>query len=132
MLASSRDAGKGDEHLTRRTQFAAAIAAVLLVSPAVASEVTIAVGGAFTSLDPHYHNLTPNSALTQHLFDRLVHPDADLRPRPGLAVSWEAVEPTVWEFRLRPDARFASGARFWGRINACRGFTRSGVSWCRR
>lgn len=90
---------------------AAAAATMLLSLPAAASDVTIAVGGAFTSLDPHYHNLTPNSALTQHLFDRLVHPDADLRPQPGLALSWEAVSPTIWEFRLR-EARFHDGTPF--------------------
>ena len=88
------------------------LAAALLAAPAMAQEATIAVGGAFTSLDPHYHNLTPNSALTQHIFDRLVNPDADLRPTPALAVSWSAVEPNVWEFRLRPDARFHDGTLF--------------------
>jgi peptide/nickel transport system substrate-binding protein len=93
------------------TRVAAAAATLLLSLPATASDVTIAVGGAFTSLDPHYHNLTPNSALTQHLFDRLVHPDADLRPQPGLALSWEAVTPTIWEFRLR-EAQFHDGTPF--------------------
>ena len=83
-----------------------------LAMPAAAQEATIAVGGAFTSLDPHFHNLTPNSSLTQHIFDRLLDPDENLRPRAALAVSWEAVAPTVWEFRLRPDARFHDGTPF--------------------
>ncbi|WP_421995090.1 ABC transporter substrate-binding protein [Roseococcus sp.] len=91
---------------------AALLSAGLWALPASANDVTIAVGGAFTSLDPHYHNLTPNSALTQHLFDRLVNPDANLRPEAALAVSWSAVAPNVWEFRLRDDARFHDGTPF--------------------
>ena len=38
-------------------------------SPAAAQKLTIAVGGAFTSLDPHYHNLGPNNALTSYVFE---------------------------------------------------------------
>ena len=93
-------------------RIAALVSASLLPLPAAASDVTIAVGGAFTSLDPHYHNLTPNSGLTQHIFDRLANPDANLRPEPALALSWSAVSPNVWEFRLRDDARFPDGSPF--------------------
>eukprot|EP01031_Cornospumella_fuschlensis_P017760 gene17760-21724_t len=64
---------------------------LLIAGAAQAQDVNIAVGGAFTSLDPHFHNLTPNSALTQHLFDRLLEPDANLRPQPGLAESYRAL-----------------------------------------
>ncbi|WP_249681018.1 ABC transporter substrate-binding protein [Roseococcus pinisoli] len=95
-------------------RLAVVLSAGLWALPAAAQgdNVTIAVGGAFTSLDPHFHNLTPNSALTQHLFDRLVNPDPDLRPEAALATSWTAVEPNVWEFRLRDDARFHDGTPF--------------------
>lgn len=93
-------------------RIAALLSVCITAQPAAANDVTIAVGGAFTSLDPHYHNLTPNSAITQHIFDRLVNPDADLRPEPALALSWEAVAPNVWEFRLREDARFPDGTAF--------------------
>ena len=94
----------------RRAAFIAT--AMLLAAPAGAQSLVIAVGGAFTSLDPHFHNLTPNSAITQHLFDRLADPDADLRPQPALALSWSATGPTVWEFHLRPDVRFPDGSAF--------------------
>ncbi|MBX9748074.1 MAG: ABC transporter substrate-binding protein [Roseococcus sp.] len=89
-----------------------ALACMLLTGAAHAQDVNIAVGGAFTSLDPHFHNLTPNSALTQHLFDRLLEPDANLRPQPGLAESYRALSPTSWEFRLRPGIRFHDGTPF--------------------
>lgn len=84
----------------------------LTVTGAAAQNVTIAVGGAFTSMDPHFHNLTPNSALTHHIFDRLLDPDADLRPQPALALSYSAISDTVWEFRLRPGVRFHDGRPF--------------------
>lgn len=90
-----------------------ALALAFLAAPvAQAQDVNIAVGGAFTSLDPHFHNLTPNSALTQHLFDRLLEPDANLRPQPGLAESYRALSPTSWEFKLRPGIRFHDGTPF--------------------
>ncbi|MDB5414661.1 MAG: Peptide/nickel transport system substrate-binding protein [Rubritepida sp.] len=95
------------------SRLASALAFLLLgAAPALAQDVNIAVGGAFTSLDPHFHNLTPNSALTQHLFDRLLEPDADLRPQAGLADRWEATSPTTWEFHLRPGIRFHDGTPF--------------------
>jgi peptide/nickel transport system substrate-binding protein len=83
--------------------------AALAAAPAMAQNVTIAVGGAFSSLDPHFHNLTPNRALTQHLFDGLMEPDADLRPQPGLAHSLRALDETTWEVRLREGVRFHDG-----------------------
>jgi len=49
--------------------------AAALALPAKAADITIAVGGAFTSMDPHFFDLSPNHALTWHVFDRLVHPD---------------------------------------------------------
>ncbi|WP_424814390.1 ABC transporter substrate-binding protein [Roseococcus sp. YIM B11640] len=89
---------------------AAILALSLLAAPAAAQDLNIAVGGAFTSMDPHFHNLTPNSAITQHLFDRLLEPDANLRPVPGLAAEYRAISPTEWEFKLRPGIRFHDGS----------------------
>jgi len=90
---------------------AAAIAATLAL-PARAQDLTIAVGGAFTSMDPHFFDLSPNHALTWHVFDRLVHPDKDQRPSPGLATSWRAIDERTWEFKLRQGVRFHDGTPF--------------------
>jgi peptide/nickel transport system substrate-binding protein len=60
----------------------------LLATPAAAQRtLTIAVGGAFTSMDPHYHNLNPNNELTEYVFDQLVRFDASYHPEPALAAS---------------------------------------------
>ena len=74
--------------------------------------LTMAVGAPVTSLDPHYHQLSPNNAAASMIFDRLVNTDERSRLVPGLATEWRAVEPTVWEFRLRPGVRFHNGQEF--------------------
>ena len=85
----------------------------LLATPAFAQRVlNVGTGGAFTSIDPHYHNLTPNNVISYHLFNRLVGLDKDFKPVPELALSWTAIGDKVWEFKLRPDVKFHDGTPF--------------------
>ena len=77
---------------------ALAMAGTAAAQPAL----TIATGGAFTAMDPHFHDLSPNTALTSHVFESLVMTDTNGRPIPGLALSWQPVGPTTWEIKLRP------------------------------
>lgn len=44
-----------------------------------------------------------------NVYEPLVDLDADLRPVPVLARSWEHPQPERWRFRLRPDVRFHDG-----------------------
>ena len=74
--------------------------------------LTIATGGAFTAMDPHFHDLSPNTALTNHIFEPLVMSDSNGRPSPGLALSWQPVGPTTWEIKLRPGVTFHDGTPF--------------------
>ncbi len=76
-----------------------------------AATLSIAVAAPVTSIDPHYHVLTPNITMTAHIFDRLIDMDVNQRPVPGLALSWRAVDDTTWEFKLRP-AKFHDGSDF--------------------
>ena len=39
---------------------------------ASAAELTIGLSAPITSLDPHYHNLTPNNALSLNVFEDLL------------------------------------------------------------
>ncbi len=81
--------------------------------PALAQKtLNVAVGGAFTSMDPHYHNLGPNNSMTDYVFEPLVRSDPLFKPSPGLAVSWTAIDPTTWEFKLRPGVTFSDGTPF--------------------
>ena len=97
----------------------AALAAVILSTarpgafPAArAQELKLAIGAAVTSLDPHFHNAAQNTSVFSHFFDRLVNRTAEAGVAPGLAVSWQAVADTVWEFRLRPGVHWHDGAPF--------------------
>ena len=83
------------------------------VRPALAeTRLTVGLGGAVSSLDPHYTNVVSNLMVSLHLFDRLARQDEQQRLQPGLAVSWRALDDRTWEFKLRPDVRFSDGTPF--------------------
>ncbi|AWV22878.1 Dipeptide-binding protein [Roseomonas mucosa] len=90
----------------------AALSLTLATAEAGAQELTMGVGAQVTSMDPHYHNLTPNSGVAGMVFGTLVATDANVRPRPGLALSWRPVDETTWEFKLRPGVKFHNGQDF--------------------
>src|ERR1700754_4428094 len=88
------------------------VLALLAASVAQAAEVKMAVRTDASSIDPHYHVYTPNTAVSRHIFDALVLPDARGQSKPGLAVSWEPVSDDVWLFKLRPNVTFHDGSAF--------------------
>src|SRR3989337_1442287 len=96
--------------LVRRV--AAAFALLALCSVAFAQELRIGVASEPTSMDPHFHNLSPNNSMLSHVFEALVDQDARQRMVPGLAESWQAIDDTTWEFKLRRNARFHDGTPF--------------------
>ena len=96
-----------------RATLAFLLAALAFIAPARAETLLrVGAGGAFTSLDPHYHNLNPNNTVSEYLFSSLVALDGAYRPTPGLAESWTLVGETTWEFRLRPGVLFHDGTPF--------------------
>ncbi len=98
------------------------VAAALALSAGVASPGAVIPGaGAQTltmgvqapfGIDPHFVFLGPNMAAARHIFDTVVNRDADSRWTPGLTLSWTPIEPTVWEFKLRPGVTFQDGTPF--------------------
>ncbi|GAA1818103.1 hypothetical protein HC028_17085 [Planosporangium flavigriseum] len=60
------------------------------------------------SLDPIH--IDAQRILENGLAESLVIQRDDGTLAPGLATAWKAVEPTVWEFELRPGVTFWSGA----------------------
>jgi peptide/nickel transport system substrate-binding protein len=102
--------------LSRRA--ALAIPAVALLSGgaskahAQSATLNLAVSAPPTSLDPHYHTLTPNNTAAEHFFDRFVGRDAASKLVPGLAESWKLVDDTTWEFKLRQGVKFSNGDDF--------------------
>ncbi len=77
-----------------------------------AQDLTVGLSAAITSMDPHFHNLSPNNNVMEHLYDTLVNKDGNYRLRPGLAESWRNVDDLTWEFRLRKGVRFHDGTEF--------------------
>lgn len=102
--------------IARRTLIAVSAAAA--VAPRVAwgtdapTVLNVGTGGAFTSIDPHYHNLTPNNIISYHLFNRLVTLDGSFKPQPDLAESWRTIDDHTWEFKLRAGVVFSDGTPF--------------------
>jgi peptide/nickel transport system substrate-binding protein len=87
-------------------------AAASLTFAAWAQDLTIGLGASVTSIDPHFHNLSPNSNIARHIFDRLIHTDEKQRLTPGLATEWKAIDDTTWEFKLRQGVKFHDGSEF--------------------
>ena len=91
---------------------AAAAALFFCAATATAADLSIAVGADVTSIDPHYHNLTPNNNIAEHIFDTLVTKDPQSRLKPALATAWKAVDDLTWEFTLRKGVKFHDGSDF--------------------
>src|SRR6185369_27495 len=112
-LAAVRKKSPGGSML-RMLRFAAA-ALVAFAVPFVAAkdrEVSIGLQAAITSIDPHYHNLSPNNSLLLNIYEPLINRDPDGRLVPALAVSWKAIDDLTWEFRLRRGVKFHDGSPF--------------------
>jgi peptide/nickel transport system substrate-binding protein len=88
---------------------AVALPAGLAGLQATAQELRIGIAAEPSSIDPHYHNLTPNNMLSREVFQPLVSQDKNQRLGPLLAESWRAVNDTTWEFKLRRNVRFFDG-----------------------
>lgn len=76
------------------------------------STVTILQGVDATTMDPHLIQAAPESNILGHIFETLVHRADDMTIQPRLAVSWEALDPLTWEFRLRDGVTFQNGEPF--------------------
>jgi peptide/nickel transport system substrate-binding protein len=97
----------------RRTMIAAAMALGLFAAgDAWAKELKIAVRAGGESMDPHASGVGSNIGSAKNVFESLVALDDNLQPVPGLALSWELVDPTTWRVRLRPGVTFHDGSAF--------------------
>jgi peptide/nickel transport system substrate-binding protein len=95
-------------------RFAAALLVLigLIAQPLHAADISIALSADVTSLDPHFHNLTPNNNVANHIFESLVTKDARGQLKPALAESWRTIDDLTWEFKLRRGVKFHDGSDF--------------------
>ena len=102
------------KNLTIRIGSACAAVALLtgVATTASADNLTIGLSSEATSVDPHFHNLTPNNQIATHIFGGLINQDHKQTLLPGLAVSWKPIDDLTWEFKLREGVKFHDGTAF--------------------
>ena len=91
------------------------LSAALMATPASAQELRIGLAAEASSIDPHYHALTPNIQIATQVFERLTDQDENQKVVPKLAESWRAVDDKTWEFKLRKGVKFSDGGDFTAR-----------------
>ena len=64
------------------------------------------------TLDPHGQNEGPTIAFNGQVYEALITRDNANKLVPALATSWKLVDPTTWEFKLRPNVKFHNGDAF--------------------
>lgn len=101
--------------MSRALRLLLVLTALAAAPPAPAQkgrDIAIGLQAAITSIDPHYHNLTPNNGLSMHIFEPLLLADPNGKLMPLLATSWKALDDLTWEFKLRKNVRFHDGSLF--------------------
>ncbi|MEP3297728.1 MAG: ABC transporter substrate-binding protein [Pseudoruegeria sp.] len=93
------------------------IATVLALSTALAGSaqaetIRIASQGDATSLDPHSHNESFTNYFLANVYEGLVARDRNFEITGQLAESWEQIDATTWQFKLRPGVTFHDGSSF--------------------
>jgi peptide/nickel transport system substrate-binding protein len=96
---------------------ALALAPVVASAPSAAladegKAITIALTADPSVLDPQAGEELSSNIMFYHIYDPLVRRNADLSFSPGLAESWELVDPTTWRFKLRDGVTFQNGNPF--------------------
>src|SRR5690349_20044513 len=89
-----------------------ALGLALTMSQASAVTFKFAFQGDLKSLDPYSLNETFTHGVLGNVFEGLTKRGKDLKIIPGLAESWEQVEPTRWRFHLRKGVKFHNGEDF--------------------
>ncbi len=102
--------------LGRMARLALAAGAVALLgaaaTPADARPFRMSVSGDANTMDPHSQNAGNVTLLLRQIYEPLVFRGKKLEIEPGLAASWQQLEPTRWRFTLRPNVRFSNGNAF--------------------
>lgn len=96
----------------KKALMAAAAGLALSGGIAEAQNLRMGVGAQITSIDPHYHNISPNNAFASMVFDNLIETDDRARLVARLAESWRPVGEDVWEIKLRRGVTFHNGSPF--------------------
>ena len=98
-----------------RLKFSALMLGAALAAMATAADaraVKWARAADALTLDPHGQNEGPTIAFNGQVYEALITRDNSNKLVPALATSWKLVDPTTWEFKLRPNVKFHNGDAF--------------------
>lgn len=74
--------------------------------------IVVGISSTILSLDPTNHRDRDTQMVIKNMFDSLTIRDKHLLVVPQLAESWQAVDQTTWEFKLRKGVKFHNGDDF--------------------
>ena len=92
--------------------FVVLLACVMTTAAAAENVLRWASQGDPLTYDPHSANESPTIGASTQVYEALVNRNWKLEKEPSLAVSWEIVNPTTWEFKLRKGVTFHDGTPF--------------------
>jgi peptide/nickel transport system substrate-binding protein len=99
-----------------RSTIAAIVTGLVVVcaGPAAAENVLRFTGkdAWAATMDPHAYADEDNKGATYQVYEALLDIDSNLAVVPQLAVAWQILDPTHWEFELRQGVRFQDGTPF--------------------
>ncbi len=97
-----------------RNAGAAIVLVVLCIATSLAHAASLRIASGFDpqTMDPHALALLYQSRIVTQVYDSLVNRDEKFALEPSLAVSWQAINPTTWRFKLRTDVTFHDGTPF--------------------
>ncbi|CAH1654637.1 MULTISPECIES: ABC transporter substrate-binding protein [unclassified Chelatococcus] len=87
-----------------------AFAVSLMVGGAHAATLRFAGPVSPLTFDPHGTNDFTTTALFRQVYDSLVALTPDMKPVPGLAISWTKKDDLTWTFKLREGVKFHDGS----------------------
>jgi peptide/nickel transport system substrate-binding protein len=92
----------------------AAALSIASVGSAAAENVLRFTGKDATAatMDPHSYASEDNKGATIQVYEALLDVDSNLAIVPQLAVAWNIVDPSNWDFELRQGVRFHDGTPF--------------------
>ena len=116
MLRDGRITRRGFLHAAAGTLGSLAAAEGLLARVSEAQTTkknTLVVGQSadVSKLDPHMSTTVNDIAVTFNLFDNLLSRRQDRKLYPSLASEYKLINPTTWQFKLRPGVKFHNGDR---------------------
>ncbi|WP_439140006.1 ABC transporter substrate-binding protein, partial [Planktotalea sp.] len=91
---------------------ASALAGACATSAMAENSFDYAFQGSLKGLDPYTLRETFTLGILTNVYEGLIKRGPNLEILPGLATSWEVIEPTRWRFHLRKGVKFHNGNDF--------------------